>query len=231
VDTPWIDIFMSRPPWKKPMGSLAGDQNTPPAPSVPTSSRASHSSSRCRYSRPHARNTIVRPSGEITGLTMAAPSGRIAASVFQSTGATGGDQPRRCQTYTEHCRGDPDGRADPAPHRQRLTPGPRETTSRHPLERALEIACALPPVVGFLDPALADDILESGRREWLKVGHGPWLVVQHGADHAGGTRAVERACAGRHLVERGAEPPDVRARIHLAPALDLLGRRTSCSCS
>ncbi len=93
----------------------------------------------------------------------------------------------------------------------------------HPAQIVGDIVRAVGSVVGRLCQALPHQAVERGGRKRLERGDGCRFTLQDRAHQADDARALERPLPRDHLVDDGAQRPEVRPRIR-RPPLQLLRR-------
>jgi hypothetical protein len=86
-----------------------------------------------------------------------------------------------------------------------------------------DVVRALPPIVRILRETFRDHVLERGRRERLQLSERLRILRHDRRDERSPGAAVERAFAGRHLIEQRAECEKVAAGVGLDP-FELLRR-------
>ena len=94
---------------------------------------------------------------------------------------------------------------------------------RNPAQLRRQVARGLPSIVRIFSQAHRKDAIEHRRNERLKGGNRRRVIFENCADDAGRRVTLERPSAGCHLINHGAQRPDVAACVGL-PTLDLLGR-------
>ena len=168
------------------------------------------------------------PSGEITPAEPSATTVPFSGALIpkrRSSGPTAGIA-RPSDENGDHERSDERDHCESQPRRSRkrlrdaagaaavrlAAPGAPRASARF----VRDVAGALPALAWVFRQAPGDDVFEGGRRKGLNARKRGRVAVHDGGDERRLAVAVERAPAGRHLVEQAAQRPQVGSRVGLA---------------